>query len=91
MLFPKGSKLNPRQMRYVKKLALKCKQWKIYQDQLLKTHEFWYFKWKRTQAGNRTTENMLRVARQQLEQHKLNTRRLGYCSKMIAQRDEQIK
>ena len=58
---------------------------------ILHKTEKWWFKCKRIQAKNRTTENMLRVARKDLNKERERSRWVDYFGKREAYAKEEVK
>jgi len=67
MLYPKRMRLNKKELKTIKKQALKCRQWKIFQQIVINRSAWWYLRCNRFAKHNKTTEKMLRVARQKIK------------------------
>ena len=62
MLYPKKMRLKKRELKIIKKQALKCRQWEIFQQILINRSTWWMIRCNRFAVKNTATKNKLAEA-----------------------------
>ena len=97
MLYPKKMRLKKRELKIIKKQALKCRQWEIFQQILINRSTWWMIRCNRFAVKNTATKKKLAEAELRIKSlinspaNDVNTKiRLGVFEKYYMQHKEEI-